>query len=304
MENWISRLKNKNTKLKNIKIPGTHHSAVDSITMETQVPNFKMFSNYLCKGIAENMSITQEFSIYEQLRQGIRFLDLRTCWVPGGGNTGGGNTGGGNTGGGNTGGGNTGGNTEGELYIAHTFTTKKTLMSVFEEIISFNNLYPLEPVLIRISVDVRNFHEYHINYIKANSRLTQVKKILKDIIYTGDNPHNASITEVQNTGKCIILVSSMAEIPYISTGNVEKKFNNIFNYYPKLDSVNKFSLVDIALTPGFNDMIFCKGSSLQKLADRSKNFFLDLPGSRWYYLNCITTDFPDLLWIERVIDLN
>jgi hypothetical protein len=264
MDNWITNLHNKNIRICSLKLPGTHHSAVN------QLINTNL-------NIIKNLTITQNDGIYNQLMKGIRFLDLRITYN----------------------------NKENEIYIAHTFTSK-TLNSVFNDILLFNESHPYEPIVIKICVDNRNKKHYNKYSKNANLKLNEINKRIEGI--SSKFKTTLKIKDIQNTRRPIIHLNGIIEIPYINTTNPRQKYDNIIEYmYPKSGI---FSLVDIALTPSIYSVFLnlsCCGNieTLRFLASISQNYFLsNTKKEDWKNLNCITTDYPTDEWIQYIVDLN
>lgn len=66
------------TRLRDIVIPGTHDSGTYAITSSSALdPNDSSWYYSFAKGTVADWAKTQDMRIYDQLRQGIRYLDLR-----------------------------------------------------------------------------------------------------------------------------------------------------------------------------------------------------------------------------------
>ncbi|MBB64526.1 MAG: hypothetical protein CMO81_05635 [Waddliaceae bacterium] len=86
MEQFISQIEDKS--IHDLVLPATHNSSaymlkVDSIPEESiwvKVSNLAAKYFVCVEGLIKDWVITQNGSVYEQLKQGIRFLDLRVMW--------------------------------------------------------------------------------------------------------------------------------------------------------------------------------------------------------------------------------
>jgi hypothetical protein len=221
MKNWISK-NFRNSTLKELKIPGTHHSSITKIIPETNYEKFKIIKYFpLLYPAITRVAVTQDMSIYEQLNSGIRFFDIRCAlW-------------------------------ENEIYTAHTFISEK-LIDVLDQFIQFNKENPEEPFIIKISKDYNN---YDFNISKA---INLVEDKLQNIINTKYNAFGIdlswdfNIDEIIKSGKPVIVIEHVSDISYIDTNNVTDKFNNIFD---QINYLQTPSLVDIALTPTESDVL-------------------------------------------------
>ena len=80
---WMEKLPNEK-KLKDLVIPGSHDSGTFSLDKNMEIgpdePNLIRKFGKLVKPVVYNWSVTQSMTIYEQLRSGIRYLDLRVAY--------------------------------------------------------------------------------------------------------------------------------------------------------------------------------------------------------------------------------
>ena len=80
---WMEKLPKKK-KLKDLVIPGSHDSGTFSLDKNMEIgpdePNLIRKFGKLVKPVVYNWSVTQSMTIYEQLRSGIRYLDLRVAY--------------------------------------------------------------------------------------------------------------------------------------------------------------------------------------------------------------------------------
>ena len=77
MNNWITNLtkKNPDLTLNNLILPGTHNSACDKLTLDCGY-NFPIISH-----VIKNWTLNQKWSVYEQLVNGVRMLDIDVSYI-------------------------------------------------------------------------------------------------------------------------------------------------------------------------------------------------------------------------------
>lgn len=205
-------------KLKDLHIPGSHDSAaykVDfdlcSIFKEPYLgPLFKFLSLVPC--ITRKFTRTQNLSIYEQLRLGARYIDLRICKL------------------------------NGIYHCSHTYICDK-LVNVLDQIKIFNSQYPKEIIIInynpdyyyRDTVDMQIVGNYIINYFDSTN---------KNITWDTDPsvPFNQTIETLIKDGPII---------PIYNIHTVWLNKNNMIDFaknYPKELSANFYG-INCVLTP-------------------------------------------------------
>ena len=86
VSSWMENLPNEKqlSPLKDLVIPGSHDSGTFSLDKNMEIgpdePNLIRKFGKLVKPVVYNWSVTQSMTIYEQLRSGIRYLDLRVAY--------------------------------------------------------------------------------------------------------------------------------------------------------------------------------------------------------------------------------
>lgn len=132
LDSWMHDMYDiiKNKQLNRIYMIGTHDSCSSNVMFNISAPNISGPLNfvttspvkYLIEPWINNWTITQEWSILNQLLNGVRFLDVRIA------------------------------NIGGIIYVAHTFACS-LFQSVLDQIKQFNKRFPNEVVIIELTYD-------------------------------------------------------------------------------------------------------------------------------------------------------
>ena len=78
MNRWISTYF-PNSDGRDLFLPGTHHSAMNQMLLLTNINKYKVFEGLdICFQNLKDLTITQKYSVYDQLNMGVRVFDIRT----------------------------------------------------------------------------------------------------------------------------------------------------------------------------------------------------------------------------------
>jgi len=291
MNNWITNLTNKNSDLilNNLILPGTHNSACDKLTLDCGY-NFPIVSH-----IIKNWTLNQKWSVYEQLVNGVRMLDIDISYI------------------------------DNKFYTTHTFIIDE-LEDVLEQLKLYNEEYGDIYIIKFICRD-------NINNENVAELANIINNIFKNKIVLPQNypnvlntPLSTFINEKQNMiiymdyqnhmffNTKLYLYSSWTNDNDISDSICSN--NIILNQMSGLKTINNNVLMDInwTLTPTYKEVIYgifccCDFYDIKSWTDLYNLLFFDFYNknnnkNKFTNINVISFDFINTDLISKIIDLN
>ena len=246
--NWMQLTfsEKQNKKLRDIIIPGTHNSGTFRISPTSNFANGSEKSHFIIdiinsipllngfvdgqiKDIFYNWSKTQNKSIRDQLKDGIRFLDLRVAPSK----------------------------QSGSLMIVHGQESIE-LSQGLTEIADFVKVNPKEIVFLKSSIS----YDYSVSASESDksdaqeNMLWMIGKYLNDYAYT-QNMRDASISDMWSSSKSIILLHNDDLVNawgQVKSNQHEKLLQNIDSFLAT-GLPDKFVEICLCLTPEGDDVI-------------------------------------------------
>jgi len=291
MDTWITNLtkKNPDLTLNNLILPGTHNSACDKLTLDCGY-NFPIVSH-----IIKNWTLNQKWSVYEQLVNGVRMLDIDISYI------------------------------DNKFYTSHTFIIDE-LEDVLEQLKLYNEEYGDIYIIKFICRD-------NINNENVAELANIINNIFKNKIVLPQNypnvlntPLSTFINEKQNMiiymdyqnhmffNTKLYLYSSWTNDNDISNSICSN--NIILNQMSGLKTINNNVLMDInwTLTPTYKEVIYgifccCDFYDIKSWTDLYNLLFFDFYNknnnkNKFTNINVISFDFINTDLISKIIDLN
>ena len=291
MDTWITNLtkKNPDLTLNNLILPGTHNSACDKLTLDCGY-NFPIVSH-----IIKNWTLNQKWSVYEQLVNGVRMLDIDISYI------------------------------DNKFYTSHTFIIDE-LEDVLEQLKLYNEEYGDIYIIKFICRD-------NINNENVAELANIINNIFKNKIVLPQNypnvlntPLSTFINEKQNMiiymdyqnhmffNTKLYLYSSWTNDNDISDSICSN--NIILNQMSGLKTINNNVLMDInwTLTPTYKEVIYgifccCDFYDIKSWTDLYNLLFFDFYNknnnkNKFTNINVISFDFINTDLISKIIDLN
>ena len=289
MNNWITNLtkKNPDLTLNNLILPGTHNSACDQLALDCGY-NFPIISH-----VIKNWTLNQKWSVYEQLVNGVRMLDIDVSYI------------------------------DNKFYTSHTFIIDE-LEDLIEQLKSYNEEYGdiyIIKFICRDNINNENVSELAniINNIFKNKLVlpqnypnvlntplsTFINSKQNMIIYMDYQNHHFYNTKIH-------LYSSWTNDTDIS----DSFFNNkiVLNQMGGFKNINSNVLLDLnwTLTPTYREIIYgtfccCDYYNIESWTKIYNNLFFDFYKNnkhKFININVISFDFINKNLISRIIDLN
>ncbi len=312
LTNWMENSAEyfNNFPLNHIILPGTHDSGAYELDFKIPIGNKKLkFANYISKflpcvgNIIKAWTITQKYSIYDQLNNGIRLFDFRVSYSE----------------------------NENEYYITHTFTCVK-LNIVLCDIAQFLNEQKKEVLILQFTADWE--HRSDMTTQRNNEVIDKIHLILNTFLYprthddrfptykemVDENKRVIVYYERSNKGQyTYIWPSSYIYSPWDNTDKVEQKIEMLDDDFEKMkDDSRVLNFISFTLTPQVSTVkkdvfnrIFkpcCyQSKSVHFLAEEIQKKYNQViidNEPKVHYLSGIMTDFPTKTFIENVIKLN
>src|SRR3989338_10515056 len=247
---WMQNLPDsvKQRPLSQLKLPGTHDSSAYMLNMTASIPmelkpDFNFFLNpyylgeNLAKSLAEAMTLTQKYTVFEQLEQGVRDFDFRIFYHP----------------------------QYQEFYMSHSFATVPMLV-VLNHIRQFMLDHPGEVLVIEMNDDKEHIG---VTLPRNDDAIQVVRTVLGDWLIPVNNSLN--LAELVISQKRILftflgnLRSDYDDIWSNSTvmdywpnkPDAEESLQNIENYLPALLPPNNtfLNLIFFTVTPDQNSTL-------------------------------------------------
>lgn len=289
----------KTVPINKIMLPGTHNSGTyivdfnNSFIWNNDIVNklkkYKSWSSV--KKITTNWTKCQEMTIYEQLRAGIRLIDLRVSQY------------------------------EGVYYITHTLTCVN-IDVVLDDIVNFLEENSNEALVIcckpdwenrgtmnNITVDFYNYVCNKIgNYLCPSSQTFptygEIVDMKKNIIFT----YNEYVTDDR------IWNSFMFNNPWTNTSDIKKKLEGLEQSITEQES-DLLNTLDFMLTPQTSDIVksvltfgcFYHCASIRGMAGKFNNYldkFIITNDTKLHNTGGIFMDFPSIENIKKIVEYN
>ena len=319
-ESWMSHLSesNKGKKINELLLPGTHDSGAYQLNLRYRINTSFSYTIFnllgrICPCVRKILSswvLTQDRTIYQQLEDGIRFLDLRITYR----------------------------HSDQRFYVSHTYSCIP-LEEALKDIKSFMNKHAEEALVISLSRDWT--HRQGMENQEGNALLSSVSKELKSFLC--NNPGNSrfgedmTLKEMTRSGKRIVCYYDGPHTPtrafdfiwngsnihsyWTETLSVEEKKECLLNSTKNLARIPKnnkdFNVLCFTLTPSAQDVRsdvfhrvthpFEEGNNLENLAFKINQImpsFLTENASLLKNVNVITSDFPNSDFVPNIIAVN
>lgn len=289
MNNWITNLTNKNPDLtlNNLILPGTHNSACDKLTLDCGY-NFPIVSH-----IIKNWTLNQKWSIYEQLVNGVRMLDIDVSYI------------------------------DNKFYTSHTFIIDE-LEDLIEQLKNYNEEYGDIYIIKFICRD-------NINNENVSNLANIINNVFKNkIILPQQYPNvlNTPLSTFINSQQNMIIYMDCQNHPFLNTkihlysswtndndiSNSLYSNNVVLNQMCGLKSINSNVLMDLnwTLTPTYKEVIYgtfccCDFYDIRSWTELYNLLFFDFYKNnkiKFTNINVISFDFIDKNLIKQIINLN
>jgi hypothetical protein len=254
MDKWMSQLPNtiKKLNINNIHLPGTHNSGIYKIDYSFPLEN-KMFEKFrkfhhIIFPILNAWTLTQSTNIYQLLKMGIRYIDLRISYI------------------------------NCDIYISHTYIAYP-LKQLLDEILKFyKEQSPIsELLIIDISRDSKNKKNINTKSIEKLSSIIKTHELFKYIYIPQSNIILPTYNEMIQVAKPVLLFLEKNIRPVFFSKNysysfIDKKWantvkvsNNTINMLTHIslctnnssfpDNTNKIFIHEETLTPNTTSII-------------------------------------------------
>lgn len=289
MDTWITNLtkKNPDLSLNNLILPGTHNSACHKLTLDCGY-NFPIVSH-----IIKNWTLNQKFSVYEQLVNGVRMLDIDISYI------------------------------DNKFYTSHTFIIDE-LEDVLEQLKLYNEEYGDIYIIKFICRD-------NINNENVAELANIINNIFKNKIVLPQNYPNVLNTPLStfiNSQQNMIIYMDYQNHMFFNTklylysswtndndiSNSICSNNIILNQMSGLKTINNNVLMDInwTLTPTYKEVIYgtfccCDFYDIKSWTNLYNLLFFDFynkNNNKFTNINVISFDFINTDLISKIIDLN
>lgn len=254
--NWMSNmyLEYGEYKLNEIMLPGTHDSGA-----------YQLMGCVGCLPLVGSWTLTQDVSIMDQLKMGVRVLDLRVSRL------------------------------NKEYYVSHTFKCV-LLNEVLKEIREFqNNGGEIVIIMVkpdwhhRDTIDMDKLSD-HIKYTLDENR---VKVYKESENFTGDVSYKDLVLGDTKT----IILCNKSSIWL----NKSKREDYMLEYYKTTLDKSKYNILDFVLTPDKEYIIKNILSSLRRMSESLNMEFEGVLLNDW---NVINVDYIDEKQIKKIIYKN
>ena len=289
MSTWISDLVKKNPEitLNNLILPGTHNSACDKLDLEC-IYNIPVISH-----VIKNWTLNQNISVYEQLVNGVRMLDIDVSYI------------------------------DNKFYTTHTFVIDE-LEDVLEQLKDFNEKYGDIYVVKFICRD-------NINNETVNVLANIINNVFHNkIIYPKYYPDilNTHLSTFSETNENMIIYMDYQNHMFYNTKLylysswtndhiISESINNnmkIINQMSGLKTINNNVLMDFnwILTPTYEEVIYgtffcCNYYNIKTWINTFNTLFFEFYNKnkiKFDNINVISFDFIDTELINNIIKLN
>jgi len=291
MDTWITNLtkKNPDLTLNNLILPGTHNSACHKLTLDCGY-NFPIVSH-----IIKNWTLNQKWSVYEQLVNGVRMLDIDISYI------------------------------DNKFYTSHTFIIDE-LEDVLEQLKLYNEEYGDIYIIKFICRD-------NINNENVAELANIINNIFKNKIVLPQNYPNVLNTPLStfiNSKQNMIIYMDYQNHMFFNTklylysswtndndiSNSICSNNIILNQMSGLKTINNNVLMDInwTLTPTYKEVIYgtfccCDFYDIKSWTNLYNLLFFDFyqknkNKNKFTNINVISFDFINTDLISKIIDLN
>lgn len=244
MNDWMSRLSDdyKNKKINNIFLPGSHDSSAYVLDLSIPIKDgtFEKIRKYgkIISPLLEKWTITQSYDIYNQLKNGIRYLDIRISEL------------------------------NNKFYTSHSFACIEFKI-ILDQINKFSLENKTEIIIIDITLD-----NYNKNLYKNNDGLSNLinDHDIYKLCYNTTNDEIPTYNEMIKRGTpLILLIDNEMKLDKLNRLTYNKRFKNWTNSQTNCDNtlrtlLNITSIIDIndydkimileeTLTPSDNEVI-------------------------------------------------
>lgn len=230
----------KNNKINTLHLPGSHDSSSYELDLSIQIQDgifedIRKYGRYIAKPIISKWTITQNMNIYDQLINGIRYLDIRISEL------------------------------NNDFYTSHTYVCTK-LIDILDQIYLFSKDNITELIIIDMTLDFRNKSSY-----KHNDILTDIIKNhdLYSLCYKIINNEIPIYNEIIDKKKPIVFLIDNELNLDIDKLNYDKRFKKWTNSQTNCDNIirsllniisicnnnNYITIFEETLTPTDKDII-------------------------------------------------
>ena len=289
MNNWITNLikKNSDLTLNNLILPGTHNSACYKLNLDCGY-NFPIISH-----VIQNWTLNQNLSVYEQLVNGVRMLDIDISYI------------------------------DNKFYTSHTFIIGE-LEDLIEQLKNYNEEYGDIYIIKFICRD-------NINNENVSELANIINNIFKNKIILPQNYPNVLNTPLStfiNSQQNMLIYMNYQNHPFFNTKihlysswtndtDIATSFVNnnvVLNQIGGLKTINSNVLMDLnwTLTPTYKEVIYgtfccCDYYNINTWTKTYNNLLFDFyknNKNKFNNINVISLDFINKNLISKIIDLN
>ena len=289
MNNWITDLtkNNPNLTLNNLILPGTHNSSCYKLNLDC------FYNMPIISHIIKNWTLNQNLTIYEQLKNGVRMLDIDVSYI------------------------------DNKFYTTHTFIIDE-LEDLIEQLKSYNEEYGDIYIIKFICRD--NINNETVNVLANIIQNTFNNKIILPQNYP--NILNIPLSTFINSKQNMIIYMDYQNHPFFNTkihlysswtndNFISNSINNnitVLNQMSGLKSINNNVLMDLnwTLTPTYKEIIygtfcFCDFYDINTWISPFNLLFFDFFNThktKFSNINVISFDFINIHLIHNIINLN
>lgn len=254
---WMTELykEHGNFKLKNITLPGSHDSC-----------SYKLLKPWSCVPGVPSWTLTQRYSIFEQLQMGVRQFDIRVTIK------------------------------DGTLYVSHTFMCG-LLSETLRDLQNFAELYD-EIILVSIKEDWE--HRATFDLVKMYELI--YKDFNKYIMHINNHEYKGeqSYEDMMKLNKKIIMVYDLGSYWFNKTNVYE--WQDSYSKVPRPLEPNNCHILGFVLTPNKDYVVKnLVTSSLSKMAEELRPLLDVVIKDNW---SAINGDFLDPEFINVIVDYN
>ena len=289
MNNWITNLtkKNPNLTLNNLILPGTHNSACDKLTLDCGY-NFPIISH-----VIKNWTLNQKWSVYEQLVNGVRMLDIDVSYI------------------------------DNKFYTSHTFIIDE-LEDLIEQLKNYNEEYGDIYIIKFICRD-------NINNENVSELANIINNIFNTKIILPQNYPNVLNTPLStfiNSQQNMLIYMDCQNHSFFNTkihlysswtndndiSNSLYSNNLVLNQMSGLKTINSNVLMDLnwTLTPTYKEIIYgtfccCDFYDIRSWTKLFNILFFDFYNNnkiKFTNINVVSFDFINKDLISQIINLN
>lgn len=228
--NWMSSLAPSTRLFGDLYLPGTHNSSTSAINVCSLAVPGTWF--WLAKPISVPWSTCQQVGVYEQLVDGIRVFDLRTCRVGK------------------------------QLYVSHGFCNKPLEQVLQHEFMRFHLEHPREVITIfyKLDWDFANSLPESERELEQAAHDSVVRACLGNKVYSGQT---YVLGEIWQDGKAFVLLPECCQVRWFNSSTAADLYDRAAQALGEYQDGHL--ILQLVLTPTPRDILRpCGGASLHR----------------------------------------